>query len=170
MNNIPSITIESIKFKNGNDELGFNNDDIVLLVGANNAGKSRTLKDLQEDLMNEDKPKVLIDSVRYKPIAFTPDSLRNYFERNTSKEDDGSYNVSARAGTIYCYDALEFEDISDANIKRFYKVLFSFLSTENRLSITRPIRFNTQVDNNALNIRKKNRGASRGHSDIKQST
>ena len=38
--------------------------------------------------------------------------------------------------------------------KNFYKALFSFLSTESRLNITRPIRFNETVDNRSLSIMK----------------
>lgn len=37
-NNIPSISIEKIKF-NDETSIEFKNDDIVLLVGANNVGK-----------------------------------------------------------------------------------------------------------------------------------
>lgn len=44
-NNYPSISIESIKFKN-QQKITFDKDDIILLVGANNSGKSRTLKDI----------------------------------------------------------------------------------------------------------------------------
>ena len=64
-NNIPSISIEKIKF-NDETSIEFKNDDIVLLVGANNVGKSRTLKDLKDDLNDLSKSKVIVDEVIYK--------------------------------------------------------------------------------------------------------
>ena len=63
-NNIPSISIEKIKF-NDETSIEFKNDDIVLLVGANNVGKSRTLKDLKDDLNDLSKSKVIVDEVIY---------------------------------------------------------------------------------------------------------
>ncbi|MFQ6861003.1 MAG: hypothetical protein ACLROI_10855 [Beduini sp.] len=55
-NNIPSISIEKIKF-NDETSIEFKSDDIVLLVGANNVGKSRMLRDLKDDLNDLSKPK-----------------------------------------------------------------------------------------------------------------
>ena len=53
----------------------FKSDDIVLLVGANNVGKSRTLKDLTDDLNDLSKPKVIIDEVVYRSSDFSSDQL-----------------------------------------------------------------------------------------------
>ena len=46
----PSLSIEKITFNDGTT-MEFQNDDIVLLVGANNVGKSRALKDIKENLI-----------------------------------------------------------------------------------------------------------------------
>lgn len=46
--NNPFVKIQSIKFKGFDERFTFNEDDIVLFVGANNAGKSRTLKDIRD--------------------------------------------------------------------------------------------------------------------------
>lgn len=46
---IPSVVIDKIIF-NDDSEFEFNRDDIVLLVGSNNVGKSKTLKELKMDL------------------------------------------------------------------------------------------------------------------------
>ena len=73
-NNIPSLSIEKIKFNDGTS-IEFKSDDIVLLVGANNVGKSRTLKDLTDDLNDLSKPKVIIDEVVYRSSDFSSDQL-----------------------------------------------------------------------------------------------
>ena len=58
----PSVTIKNIKFKNHEYSFNFNEDDIVLFVGANNVGKSRTLKDIREQMIDLNAKKVLIDN------------------------------------------------------------------------------------------------------------
>ena len=151
-NNTPSVVIRSIKFNNGT-KVEFENDDIVLLVGANNVGKSRILKDLREDLNESSKPKVLVSEVEYKTTNFASNTIKKYFERNISRDSFGNYNVLIDESNGYSFDESSFGDVSNESF--YYKVLFSFLSTENRLNITRPIIFNSNVDNASLNIIKK---------------
>ena len=150
-NNIPSISIEKIKF-NDETSIEFKNDDIVLLVGANNVGKSRTLKDLKDDLNDLSKPRVIVDEIVYKSSDFSSSQLKNYFEKNIIKDSWENYNVFIDDNQSYCFSASSFTDNVDE--KQFYKALFSFLSTESRLNITRPITFNTTVDNRSLTIMK----------------
>lgn len=145
----PSVVIKEITFNNGN-KIKFNKDDIILLVGANNVGKSRALKDLREDLNNISKSKVIIKNVAYEATGFSGDKLRDYFERNIAKSSYGGYNVWMDDSNSHTFDEHSFTNISDE--KDYYKAMFSFLSTENRLSLTRPINFNLVVDNQSLNI------------------
>lgn len=151
-NNIPSVIIKEITFNDG-IKRNFKQDDIVLLVGANNVGKSRTLKDLREDLNLSSKSKILVDEVVYETTNFSQNQFKDYFERNISKDSYGNYNVLIDENNVYSFNDDSFDNISDKTI--FYKALFSFLSTENRLSITRPIMFNSSFDNRSLNIMKK---------------
>ena len=145
----PSVVIKEITFNNCN-KIKFNKDDIILLVGANNVGKSRALKDLREDLNNTSKSKVIIKNVAYEATGFSGDKLRDYFERNIAKSSYGGYNVWMDDSNSHTFDEHSFTNISDE--KDYYKAMFSFLSTENRLSLTRPINFNLVVDNQSLNI------------------
>lgn len=145
----PSVVIKEITFNNDN-KIKFNKDDIILLVGANNVGKSRALKDLREDLNNTSKSKVIIKDVAYETTGFSGDKLRDYFERNIAKSSYGGYKVWMDDSNSHTFDEHSFTNISDE--KDYYKAMFSFLSTENRLSLTRPINFNLVVDNQSLNI------------------
>lgn len=149
--NIPSVSIEKIKFKDGTI-IELKKDDIILLVGANNVGKSRTLKDLKDDMNGILNTKVLVDKVVYNSLNFSGNQLKDYFEKNISKDTFGNYNVWVDENQSQCFNDSSFCDIIDE--KQFYKVLFSFLSTENRLNITRPIVFNAIVDNCSLSIMK----------------
>lgn len=152
-NNIPSISIEKIKF---NDEtlIEFKSDDIVLLVGANNVGKSRTLKDLKDDLNDLSTSKVIVNEVIYKSSDFSSSQLKDYFEKNINKNSWGNYNVFIDENNSQCFDASSFTVTTETDERQFYKALFSFLSTESRLNITRPIMFNMVVDNRSLIIMK----------------
>lgn len=148
-NRIPSLSIERIKF---NDEfaIGLKNDDVILIVGANNVGKSRILKDLKNDLNDLSKPKVIVDEVVYNSSNFSSDQLRKYFEKNISKDSWGNYNVYIDENETYSFSDSSFINIEEE--RQFYKALFSFLSTESCLNITRPIVFNRTIDNHSLRI------------------
>ncbi|MCW1051835.1 ATP-binding protein [Streptococcus anginosus] len=149
---VPSVVVKEMTFNDGSKK-EFNKDDIVLLVGPNNVGKSRTLKDLRDDLNNEFKSRLLIKEVRYETTGFSEEQLRDYFERNYVKDSHGSYNVMIEENVYHSFNDFNFTNILDE--KQFYKALFSFLSTENRLGLTRPIKFNSIVDNQNLNIMRK---------------
>ena len=148
-NRVPSLSIERIKF---NDEfaIGLKNDDVILIVGANNVGKSRILKDLKNDLNDLSKPKVIVDEVVYNSSNFSSDQLRKYFEKNISKDSWGNYNVYIDENETCSFSDSSFINIEEE--RQFYKALFSFLSTESRLNITRPIVFNRTIDNHSLRI------------------
>lgn len=151
--NNPSVVIKTITFNDGS-EIEFNSDDIVLLVGANNVGKSRTLKDLQEDLIDCGDSKVLVSKVNYQESHFTTEQMMNFFEKNVNKDSFGNYVVTFKEDHTQHFSKDEFNNILE-NAKNFHKVLYSFLSTEKRLSVTKPIRFNYDVDKICLNILKK---------------
>lgn len=154
----PSVVIDKITFKNG-DVLELKRDDIVLLVGTNNVGKSRTLKDIRDDLYEPGSSKVLIKEIEYLSKGFSEEQIRSFFERNIPKDDFGNYNVSIGYDNQYSFNKEIFKNISDNSDNSeksiFYKVLFSFLSTENRLDITKPIKINYGIDRNAFNILRK---------------
>ena len=153
--NNPSLTISKIKFNN-NEIFSFNNDDIVLLVGANNVGKSRALKDIKDDILEKTTDKVIIKEIEYKDSNFTEKNMQNYFKNNYDNviEKNGDYNIAIERQVTQYYDKNQFKNIL-LNKKIFYKVLFSFLSTENRLNMTSPISYNYIEDKVSLNIMRK---------------
>lgn len=152
LSSIPSVTIKKIRFNN-QKELELSKDDIVIFVGANNVGKSRTLKDLKEELICSQKPKIMVSTVEFDTNNFTTESMKEYFEENYFKDSYGNYNVQIEGNHIKCYSEENFHNITNKNL--FYNVLFTFLSTENRLNLTKPIVFNNIIDNSSFNIIKK---------------
>lgn len=153
--NNPSLTISKIKFNN-NEVFSFNNDDIVLLVGANNVGKSRALKDIKDDIIGKSTNRVIIKEIEYKDSNFAEKNIQNYFKNNYDNEikNDGGYSIEIEHQVVQYYNNDQFKNIL-LNKKLFYKVLFSFLSTENRLSMTWPISYNFIQDKISLHIMRK---------------
>ena len=68
--NNPFVKIQNIKFKGFDERFTFNEDDIVLFVGANNAGKSRTLKDIRDKILNNQTDLVLIEDIQFSEYNF----------------------------------------------------------------------------------------------------
>lgn len=145
----PSISIEKIKFNDGTT-IEFHSDDIVLLVGANNVGKSRALKDLKDDLNNSNAPKVIVDEISYKSRNIYSSCLKAYFDKYISKNNNGDFQIFIEENLSHIISDSNLENISDEKV--FYKALFSFLSTENRLIITKPISFPAYNYYQSLNI------------------
>lgn len=148
--NNPLVTIKKIRFKDGT-EIELEKDDIVIFVGANNVGKSRTLKDIKDDLIETSRNKIIINEIEYEEENFNKDSIKNYFENNIYKDEYSNYNLQIEHNNIYNFSEYNFEEI-EHNSRMFYKVLFTILSTENRLNITSPILYNNVNDRFSLNI------------------
>lgn len=158
---IPKVYIKKVEFNNEeNAPLELKHDDIVVFVGPNNVGKSRTLKDLRNDIIkdfsNNNVNKVIIKNVEYEEENFNSENMKAYFSRNFPQTEIGRYSVNiGYRGQIYTYGDYEFGEISNRG-GFFYKTLFSFLSTEERLNMTAPIYLaNIQQNKVSFNIMKK---------------
>ena len=82
--NFPSLTIKKIEWNDGTD-MCFNSDDIIVLVGANNVGKSRALKNIRDDLLNNSRNKIVINHIEYQNENFDKESMLYYFKKNFTK-------------------------------------------------------------------------------------
>lgn len=154
MNNIPSISIEKIKFNN-DFELDLNDNDIVVFVGPNNVGKSRTLKEIKSNIMDTNSVNnVIIKEIKYQEKNFSKDNLLNFFEKNYPKNDFNSYKVILDNSSSIDYNNYDFVNIEDTSLsnKNLYKPFFNYLSTENRLNITKEIDL-SHIHNYRYNIK-----------------
>ena len=148
----PSVVIKKIKF-NDNTEIELSNDDIVVFVGANNVGKSRALKDIKNDILESSSKKVIVDEIEYQDTNFEEISMRNYFKNNFELEPNG-YNIAVDVNYTYNYNEHNFQNVKSGD-KNFYKVFFSFLSTESRLNMTAPISYSFINDKLSFGVMRK---------------
>lgn len=148
----PSVVIKKIKF-NDNTEIELSNDDIVVFVGANNVGKSRALKDIKNDILESSSKKVIVDEIEYQDTNFEEINMMNYFKNNFELGPKG-YDIAVDVNYTYNYNEHNFQNVKSGD-KHFYKVLFSFLSTESRLNMTAPISYSFIKDKLSFGIMRK---------------
>lgn len=148
----PSVVIKKIKF-NDNTKIELSNDDIVVFVGANNVGKSRALKDIKNDIFESSSKKVIVDEIEYQDTNFEEINMRNYFKNNFELGPNG-YDIAVDVNYTLNYNESNFQNVKSGD-KNFYKVLFSFLSTESRLNMTAPISYSFINDKLSFGIMRK---------------
>jgi energy-coupling factor transporter ATP-binding protein EcfA2 len=78
----PMLSFETITFSDGTT-LALDEDDIVVFVGPNNAGKSATLREL-ETWVGHSNGGLVVTSVTMRKVG-TVDDLRNFLELNAQK-------------------------------------------------------------------------------------
>jgi energy-coupling factor transporter ATP-binding protein EcfA2 len=81
----PSLSFKSITFSDGT-ELTLDEDDIVVFVGPNNAGKSAALREL-ESWVARSRSGLVVKTAELKKVGTSTD-LRNYLEANAQKSGD----------------------------------------------------------------------------------
>ena len=100
--------------------------------------------------------KVIIKNVEYEEENFNRENMEAYCEKNLSKNETGQYNLNiGNRGQYYTYAGYDFNEFSNRR-ESFYKMFFSFLSTEERLNMTAPIYLaNIQQNKVSFNIMRK---------------
>lgn len=125
-------------------------------MGANNVGKSRTLKDIKERIDNHSYGNtILIDKIDFKEHNFSQKNIEDYFDKYVLKETSNSYLVVLDDNMNRIFYKTEIEQLCNANSSNypeFYKLFYTFLSTENRLNLTKPYKINISNNNKTLDI------------------
>lgn len=136
MDNPISTYISKLIFNNG-ETLDVKENDIVLFVGPNNAGKSQSLNDIYIKCENEQKT-IVVSNVQ---IEKGEGSLLPILSRAYKlSESDKQYNFTI-ANRGYCSFSKESGDINFRNNPKYGNYrdsLVARLSTENRLRISSP--------------------------------
>jgi energy-coupling factor transporter ATP-binding protein EcfA2 len=81
----PAMSFEKITFSDG-QTLEFDDDEIIVFVGPNNAGKSATLRELQNWIANS-QSQTIVTNATIRKIGTTAD-LHLYLEKNAQKTGD----------------------------------------------------------------------------------
>lgn len=135
--------ISELTFNNG-EKISIHNDDIVLFVGPNNAGKSQSLNDIF-NLCGNSKGCVVIKDVATIKSEGTLEEALKYLSKG---DDKGTYKNYRVENNIINYES-EREDTSFLKAKYYgnYRGCFvSRLTTESRLSACNPVQIINRND------------------------
>lgn len=133
--NTPALFVNSITFNNG-ETIKTNKNDIVVFVGPNNAGKSRSLKDIYACITNQHSRIVI------KDVDLTFQNSENdvaFIESwsSHSKNPSSGYIYSGMNYYIYPYH-LENGRLHSGYLSDLSNFFINELKTDNRLSIVYP--------------------------------
>ncbi|NML57046.1 ATP-dependent nuclease [Chryseobacterium cheonjiense] len=134
--------IEGIKF-NDKTEVDLNYNDIVIFVGANNSGKSVSLKEIFNMLMYNTQPLKIINNIS----IFKNESNGNIIDqiKNISILENNTY--IGYNFNVYEYDTNQRLDNFNYGLQDFATVYATFIDTESRLTLSNPaksINFNKE--------------------------
>ena len=126
--------IVKIRFNNGK-ELDVNRNDIVVLVGPNNAGKSQALSDIYQ--LSKDKvPTIVVSDIE----VLKEGSLKQLLEATSVKHDNGQYiqYTTLNHSVPYYVNIAERDFTSDQSYGEYRNWFVTKLDTEARLSMCFP--------------------------------
>lgn len=131
----PYYHIESIEL-NDSTKIKLNSNDIVIFVGANNSGKSASLKEIFAKLESAKNSTKVITNVTIKKnkpdqeiIKFVEDNSKVKYGSNTNYSGYG-YSISSINLNLYIH--------GNNGIGQLRNVFSSFIGTENRLTSSNP--------------------------------
>jgi energy-coupling factor transporter ATP-binding protein EcfA2 len=130
----PSITFETITFSDG-QTLRFDDDEIIVFVGPNNAGKSAALRELQNFIKTSSVPQNVVTAATLRKVGNAA-SLGAYLEKNAQKSGDlGNVSYGGMGFQIH-HTHFQFFDRPDRHpVAPFFSVL---IGTEDRLTSSNP--------------------------------
>lgn len=130
----PSISFETVTFSDG-QTMSFEDDEIIVFVGPNNAGKSAALRELQNWISRSQPQKVIANATLKK--SGTRSDLRAYLEKNSQKTGEHqSLTYSGIGFGIHHSHLNYFDNASDRHpVAPFFS---GHVATETRITASNP--------------------------------
>ncbi|MGV3460902.1 MAG: ATP-dependent nuclease [Flavobacterium sp.] len=131
----PKIWIEELEFNDGS-KIKFSENDIIIFVGPNNAGKSASLKEIANRVRNNsNQNKIIVNSTFNKRGSF--EDLMSFISKHSLSHDGNNlsgyqYNIYKPSASTYWNRGNEFHDLANFFV--------SHLNTESRLQASNPPR------------------------------
>ncbi|HEV2553222.1 MAG TPA: AAA family ATPase [Bosea sp. (in: a-proteobacteria)] len=130
----PKLSFESVTFSDGT-ELQLDDDDIVVLVGPNNAGKSAALREL-DTLVGRPFPGLVVKSATLRKEGNAHD-LRAYLEVNAQKNGDAvNFTYGGIGYNIHHSHLAFFDSVNDRHVVSSF--FAKRITTENRIQDANP--------------------------------
>jgi len=154
----PKIWINKITFSD-NTTIEFESNDIIVIVGPNNSGKSATLKEAAGLLNTENTKTKVIKSIEFSTKG-SDTELIQYLEKNSKKEHTSNPEpyFNGLGYRIYQPQAKRWWNEVSKGIKELSIVFSKNLTTEERLKAANPaanIRLTTESPKHPINVLQK---------------
>lgn len=135
---IPSVYIKSVTFSDGTS-LDFNSNDVIVFVGANNAGKSVALRNIKEISINNQHPGLVITKLVVSREG-TENDLVLWLEKNFHKNiiDTGNTVYSTLGSGIDINTAKSYWLQQVAGLQSLSNFFIHHLTTDTRLNAANP--------------------------------
>jgi hypothetical protein len=131
----PRLTFESITFSDG-QTLKLGDDDIIVFVGPNNAGKSAALREL-DHYVGRTEPQKVITSVKIKQEGDVQ-TFRAWLENNTLRVGvDGQHSYTGMNFQIH-HSHVQFFSVGQPNAHTVATFFASRIGTDSRLTGSNP--------------------------------
>ena len=144
---IPSVYIDAITFNDGT-RVELNPDDIVLFVGSNNVGKSRSLVEIESYFDNFKKTnQFIVEKIEVKTKNF--ENIFDYIKSVSNIDISGGHTYYRGFGYLYSEYAFGGSLLDDNNLTEKGFFVCSSL-TKNRLALAMPTQnlgYNEQPNN-----------------------
>jgi len=130
----PNIWVSKIQFANG-QTFSFSRDDITVIVGPNNCGKSQTLKDLHHLLEGAQNNLPLVLKIELESLGSDED-FATWVEARTNKAGNFSFPTFGQMPPHVLHNA--WAERSHGYISQLRTIVEKYLQTEDRLMLVRP--------------------------------
>ncbi len=155
----PRFYIENITFSD-DTTIEFNKDDIIVLVGSNNAGKSAALKETAAKLRNYATPTKVIKDIKIGKIGMESDFISRIYE-TSMKECSERSSHSYYRGLGYSVFSGNLDHLINnynSGLSDTYPIFVNVLNTEQRLTAANPptnIKLSSQPPQHPIHILQK---------------
>ena len=137
VNERPQVTFESVTFSDGT-LVEIESNDVVVLVGPNNAGKSLALRELHDYVGGKPESRVLT-SAKVRSVG-TPELFEQFVRKNArvvSQNQGNSINIQGY-GISLGVGGNSFASMWPGNISQFRSLFCLRIPTENRITDSNP--------------------------------
>ena len=135
VNDSPSVTFKSLTFSDGTT-INLDRNDVVLLVGPNNAGKSVALRELDEYISGSRETRVFKSIGLFK--RGTPESFESFVRNHVQIKSSGSTWTLRAPGISLGMSSLNLQDYWTNNLSQFGPLFCSRILTETRITDSDP--------------------------------
>lgn len=134
----------------GENEINLNSDDIIVIVGANNVGKSGALRGIKSKLIKVESDDKIIKSISLE-LSGSPEEVERLVREIGRKPNFGHYNneLSAFGHVFYLDDIAKNWSNGKKGLEGLTRLFCNILSAEERLNITKPAP-NVSITNDPL--------------------